>query len=150
MFDVLIYLVENYLDDNVNLSPNYHTIKTELQKAGFTLSNVNLALKWLASLDEHPRDECHAQAFRIFSEVEKKQLDLNCRNLLIALEHNGILSANHREIVIESTLVLENQVIDLQALKWIILMVLLTQADDEIAYLRMENIVYDLPSARLH
>jgi Smg protein len=35
-------------------------------------------------------------------------------------------------------------------LKWIVLMVLLSQPDEEIAFSRMEDMVYDLAPAYLH
>ncbi|MDQ7091933.1 MAG: DUF494 domain-containing protein [Methylococcales bacterium] len=150
MFDVLIYIFENYLEDNVDLFPNSHAIRDELLQAGFALPNVNLAFAWLESLNENDKRECETQAFRIFSESEKRHLDLDCRNLLIFLEHTGILSPDHRETVIDRALVLENEVIYLDELKWIVLMILLTQSDDEVAYSRMEDIVYDLSPAYLH
>ncbi len=150
MFDILIYLFENYLDDNVDLFPNSHVIRNELLKAGFAFPAINLAFAWLESLDENDHCECETQAFRIFCESEKKHLDLECRNLLIFLEHSGILSPDNREIVIDRAMVLENEAIYLDELKWIVLMVLFTRSDDEIAYSRMEDIVYNLSPAYLH
>lgn len=150
MFDVLIYLFENYLEDDVDLLPNSDAIRRELFQAGFAQPNVNLAFAWLESLDENDKRACKTQAFRIFSEPEKRHLDLECRNLLIFLEYSGILSPDNREIVIDRAMVLENEAIYLDELKWIVLMVLLTQSDDEVAYSRMEDIVYDLSPTYLH
>lgn len=150
MFDVLIYLFEYYLNNNENLFANSDPIKSKLLKTGFTLTDINLACAWLASLNKNHQYKCKTQAFRIFSKIEKIHLDLECRNLLVFLEHSGILSPSHREIVIDRVMALENEVIYLKELKWIVLMVLITQSDDDIAYLRMENIVYDLPPAYLH
>lgn len=150
IFDVLIYLFENYLENEVDLMPNSNAIRSELLKVGFALPDVNQAFDWLDSLGEQDMFNCQTQAFRIFSEAEKRQLDIECRNLLIFLEHNGILSPDNREVVIDRAMALENEEISLDNLKWIVLMVLLSQSDDEIAYSRMEDIVYDLTPAYLH
>jgi Smg protein len=40
--------------------------------------------------------------------------------------------------------------ISMDKLKWIVLMVLLSQPDEEIAFSRMEDIVYDLVPTFLH
>lgn len=149
MFDVLIYLFENYLEDEVDLMPNSHAIRSELLNIGFSQPDVNQAFDWLDSLDQQDLVDCQTSAFRIFSEPEKTQLDLDCRNLLIFLEHTGILSPDNREIVIDRAMALEDEIL-LDQLKWIVLMVLLSQSDDEIAYSRMEDIVYDLTPAYLH
>ncbi|NTU50789.1 MAG: DUF494 domain-containing protein, partial [Desulfobulbaceae bacterium] len=89
-------------------------------------------------------------AFRIFCDQEKTKLDIECRNLLMFLEHNGILNSANREIVIDRVMALENEEISLEKLKWITLMVLLSQPNEEIAFSRMEDIVYDLLPAYLH
>ncbi|MCK5728029.1 MAG: DUF494 domain-containing protein [Methylococcales bacterium] len=150
MFDVLIYLFENYLDDYIELTPNRSVIKTELLDQGFALSQVDSAFLWLKSLSEPHQRRCQTQAFRIFSTSEKHHLDIECRDLLISLELSGILSPDHREIVIDRTMVLENETITLDELKWIVLLVLLTQSEDDTAYSRMEEIVYDLSPSYLN
>ncbi|NOQ35181.1 MAG: DUF494 family protein [Methylococcaceae bacterium] len=149
MFDVLIYLFENYLEDEVDLTPNSNAIRSELLKMGFSQPDVSQAFDWLDSLDQQDLVDCQTRAFRIFSEQEKTQLDIECRNLLIFLEHTSILSPDNREIVIDRAMALEDE-ISLDQLKWIVLMVLLSQSDDEVAYSRMEDIVYDLTPAYLH
>ncbi len=88
--------------------------------------------------------------FRIFSAPEQRKLDLACRNLLLFLEHSGILSPANRELVIDRAMAFEDAEILLDELKWIVLMVLLSQADDAVAFSRMEDFVYDLTPAYLH
>jgi Smg protein len=45
---------------------------------------------------------------------------------------------------------LESEDITLEQLKWIVLMVLLSQPDEEVAFSRMENIVYEDEQPYLH
>jgi len=151
IFDVLIYLFENYLDDEMDLIPDSEGIKTELLQAGFEQSEVNNAFDWLESLTEQNTIKpIISTAFRIFSPQEEKKLNLDCRNFLLFLEHNGILTATTREIVIDRAMALDHETLSLDELKWTVLMVLLSHSDDDVAFSRMEDIVYDLTPALLH
>jgi Smg protein len=150
IFDVLIYLFENYMADEMEHLPDSDVIRNELEAAGFDPLEVSKAFAWLESLSVENTMHCVCATFRIFSPQEEAKLDLNCRNLLLFLEHSGILTSGNRELVIDRAMALEEQDISLDELKWIVLMVLLNQADSETAFSRMENIVYDLTPAYLH
>jgi len=50
------------------------------------------------------------------------------------LEQNGILNSSNREIVIDRAMALENEEISMEKLKWIVLMVLLSQPDEELLF----------------
>ena len=43
VFDVLIYLFENYMDDETDMSPDPDAIRTELLEAGFPHKEINKA-----------------------------------------------------------------------------------------------------------
>jgi len=151
IFDVLIYLFENYLDDNIDLQPDSEDIKTELLQAGFEQAEVNNAFNWLEALTEQSNIKPSiSSAFRIFCPQEETKLNLECRNFLLFLERTGILTPTIREIVIDRVMAIENETIALDELKWTVLMVLLSQSDDDVAFSRMEDIVYDLTPALLH
>jgi len=151
IFDVLMYLFENYMEDELDTLPDSDVIRTELLEAGFESCEVTKAFDWLDSLSlQGAIKPSVSPAFRIFCDQEKTKLDIECRNLLMFLEHNGILNSANREIVIDRVMALENEEISLEKLKWITLMVLLSQPNEEIAFSRMEDIVYDLLPAYLH
>ena len=151
IFDVLMYLFENYMEDEIEMLPDSDVIRTELLEAGFESCEVNKAFDWLDSLTlQRTIKPTVAPAFRIFCPQEIEKLDLECRNLIMFLEQNGILNSANREIVIDRAMALENEDISMEKLKWIVLMVLLSQPDEEIAFSRMEDIVYDLVPAYLH
>jgi len=151
IFDVLIYLFENYLDDEMDLIPDSEGIKTELLQAGFEQSEVNNAFDWLETLSEQNAIKpTVSSAFRIFNPQEEKKLDIECRNFLLFLEHGAILTASTREIVIDRAMALEHETLLLDELKWTVLMVLLNHCDDDAAFSRMEDIVYDLTPTLLH
>ena len=151
IFDVLMYLFENYMEDEVEMLPDSDVIRTELLEAGFESCEVNKAFDWLDSLSlQRAIKPTVTSAFRIFCSQEIAKLDLECRNLIMFLEQNGILNSANREIVIDRAMALENEEISMEKLKWIVLMILLIQPDEEIAFSRMEDIIYDLVPTYLH
>ncbi len=151
IFDVLMYLFENYMEDEMELRPDSDVIRTELLEAGFESCEVNKAFDWLDSLSlQRAIKPSVTPAFRIFCAQEIAKLDIECRDLIMFLEQNGILNSANREIVIDRAMALENEEISMEKLKWIVLMVLLSQPDEEIAFSRMEDIVYNLIPTYLH
>ena len=68
----------------------------------------------------------------------------------MSLERGGILSPTQREIVIERLLALDNEELDLEQVKWVVLMVLSCQPGEEAACERMEDLVYELPGLVPH
>ncbi|HAO24765.1 MAG TPA: hypothetical protein DCQ49_06630, partial [Methylophaga sp.] len=64
---------------------------------------------------------------RVFSESEIERLDIQCRGYLLFLEQVGVLDVETREVVIERVLALDSEEIDLEQLKWVVLMVLFYQ-----------------------
>jgi Smg protein len=151
IFDVLMYLFENYMEEEVDMFPDSDVIRTELLEAGFESCEVNKAFDWLDSLGLQQALKSSVTAtFRIFCSQEISKLDIECRNLIMFLEQNGILNSVNREIVIDRAMALENEEISMEKLKWIVLMILLSQPDEEIAFSRMEDIVYNLIPTYLH
>lgn len=151
IFDVLIYLFENYLDNEIEMFGDVDTIASELLDAGFEQPEVKKAFAWLESLTEESTiTPTVSSAFRIFSDQEKAALDLECRDFLMFLEHSKILTPTSREIVIDRAMALKNENITLDKLKWLVLMILLSQPDDAVAFSRMEDIVYNEVPTSLH
>ncbi|HYE37427.1 DUF494 domain-containing protein [Methylocaldum sp.] len=151
VFDVLIYLFENYMDDDVELTPDPDMIRTELLEAGFPQTEVNKAFEWLESLTEHNAIKpVSSPAFRIFSGQEIAKLDAECRGLLLFLEQSGILTPASRELVIDRVMAFNEETISLENLKWVVLMVLFSQPNEELAFARMENLVYESLPNYLH
>lgn len=82
-------------------------------------------------------------ALRVFSPAELERLPADCRGYLYTLERMGILDARQREIVIERLMALEQDELDVEQLKWVVLMVLSSQPGGELACARMEHLVFD-------
>ncbi|MEE9398076.1 MAG: DUF494 domain-containing protein [Methylococcales bacterium] len=155
VFDVLIYLFENYMDDNLEAESDPDIIMTELIEAGFTQAKINQAFQWLESLTDLNTEKANplqteTLSHRIFSAEEQIKLNRQCRGFLLFLEQNNILGSENRELVIDRVMALSEEAIDLEHLKWVVLMVLFSQPDQELAYAQMENLVYDTIPSILH
>ncbi|MDH4165798.1 MAG: DUF494 domain-containing protein, partial [Gammaproteobacteria bacterium] len=148
VLDILIYLFENYFDAETEdgFEPDRETLKLELEKAGFPGSEVERALCWLEELASDP-DRLHptptTRAIRVFAALEQARLDTDCRGYLFHLEQVGILSPTQRELVIDRLMALEGDEIDIDKLKWVVLMVLFSQPGQETAFSRMEDLVFE-------
>ncbi len=153
VLDILIHLFENFLDAEDDSTPDRDALKQELEQAGYPEADIERALVWLESLASDPDralNEGTARAVRVFSGQEQVRLDTDVRGYLLHLENLGILSAAQREVVIDRLLALDADDIDIEQLKWVVLMVLFSQPGQENAYQRMEDLVFDERRDAMH
>jgi len=153
VLDLLIYLFENYMSADDEPRPDRITLKVELEKAGFAEGDIERALEWLDGLSGDPLGkvaEATARAVRIFSGPELLRLDTDVRGYLMYLENVKILSGTQRELVIDRLMALEADEIDIDQVKWVVLMVLFSQPGQESAYAQMEDLVFEDRSDALH
>ncbi|HEY0683514.1 MAG TPA: DUF494 domain-containing protein [Steroidobacter sp.] len=148
VLDILIYLFENYFDADLDCAPepDRDTLRDELERAGFSEREVGRALEWLEQLSADPNRVGGipgSRAIRIFDAREQARLDTDCRGYILYLENIGIISPAQRELVIDRLLALDVQQIDIEQVKWVVLMVLFSQPGQQSAYLRMEDLVFD-------
>ncbi len=147
VFDILIYVFDRYMLEELPASAERESLARDLESVGFGEATVERAHDWLADLAEQREHASlkSSNAMRIYSEEECGRLDADCRGLLASLEASGILSATQREIVIDRLLALDAEDLDLEQVKWVVLMVLSSQPGQELAYARMEDLVFDDP-----
>ncbi len=154
VFEILIYLFENYMYDEGELEQDRESLQQELMEAGFHRSEIGKAFDWLESLTTAGSDgilpNAPQQSFRIYSEREEAKLDSECRGFILFLEQMGVLDHATREMVIDRVMALESDDVDLEQLKWVILMVLFNQPGQEAAVAWMEDLVLDEVVAQLH
>jgi len=155
VFDVLMYLFDNYFVEDYEINSDQESLKYELVQAGFGDNQVIKAFDWLEGLALQ-KDLIHLEnlagkdTLRIYSEREMEKLDVACRGFLLFLEQSVVLDACDREVVIDRAMALEAEEIDLQQLKWVVLMVLLNQPGKEAAFIWMEDVVMDDTQSGLH
>ena len=154
VLDVLMYLFETYVDAEEDPEPDQSELRLELSKAGFGDAEIDRALEWLDGLTDHQESLAFnaqpAVGTRIYNELEVERLDVPCRGYITYLEQIGILSATQREILVDRLLALETPDIDVEQIKWVVLMVLFSQPGQELAYARMEDLVFDEESGVIH
>ncbi len=155
VLDILIYLFENYFDTDADdgPEPDRDTLQQELERAGFPPGEVERALSWLEELAADPSRQHPApttRAIRVFAALEQARLDTDCRGYLVHLEQVGILSPAQRELVIDRLMALDGDEIDIEKLKWVVLMVLFSQPGQETAFSRMEDLVFEDRSGAIH
>lgn len=156
MLDVLMYLFEHYyMDDDSELDADRESLQIELLEAGFPPGEITKAFDWLDSLAQlrvTGVPEIHTgHSLRIYTDAEMNRLDSECRGFLLFLEQIGILNDASRELVIDRVMALDtDEEVDIDQLKWVILMVLFNQPGEEAAYAWLEDLVFDDYSDNLH
>ncbi len=154
VFDVLMYLFENYFYHDDGPQPDRDSLESELFEAGFTSAEIRKAFDWLDGLAEsrvRPRLSVEGnRSIRIYADREAAKLDIDCRGLLLFLEQVGIVTAASREVIIERVMALADEEVDIETLKWVVLMVLFNQPGQEEAYACMETLLFDNPVQFLH
>lgn len=135
VLDVLIYMFENYMfDEQEEYGPDQETLVQELSQAGFEHGMIDRAFDWLENLaqlcEQSPATPPARQdALRHYTAPEAERLGVEAQGLLLNLEQCGVLDPVSREMVIDQLMALGVDSIDLDHLKWVILMVLSNYAE---------------------
>ena len=158
MLDILIYLFENFYEQNESeFLVNRDDLLGELIQAGFAEAEIHKAITWIENLVELRNGgvQTHLQvssvsSMRIYTEAEQFYINTECRGFLLFLEHINVLNIDTREMAIARLVELENTNLDLDDIKWVILMVLFNVPNGERAYLQMEELVQSKRHDYLH
>lgn len=147
ILDILLYLFEHYFYDDPDAVRDRDSMQAGLIAAGFSPAEISKAFDWLDELARQ-RPACGDLTpmpgpARVFAEAERAKLDLDAQGFLIFLEQAGVLDAVHRELVLDRVMALDQDEIDLDDLKWVVLMVLFNQPGAEAAYAWMESQIFE-------
>ncbi|MCP1673312.1 Smg protein [Natronocella acetinitrilica] len=153
VFDVLMYLFENYIYDD-EPQPDRESLESELFEAGFQQLEIRKAFTWLDDLArsrELPTTAIdNSQAIRVFTDEEQSKIDTDTQGFLLYLEQAGVVTATSRELIIDRLMALDDEEIDPDLVRWVTLMVLYNQPGQEEAYAWMENLLFDSPVHLVH
>ncbi|MDR3490653.1 MAG: DUF494 domain-containing protein [Gammaproteobacteria bacterium] len=146
MFDVLMFIFENYMDGNVALKTDNETIAIELEKVGFTKGEIDCALDWLEGLSRFKVSMETAPLFaspslRHFIAEETEQLGTEGKGFLLYLEQLGILDPATREMVIDRVMALDSRAVDLGRVKWVVLMVLFSLPEKKLTLSLLQDMI---------
>jgi Smg protein len=164
MFDVLVYLYENYWRGDA--CPELPQLERKLSAIGFESDEIREALIWLDGLNlaaqsslgqEEPAPEptlvpnCLPQSvhsMRVYSVAEQNQLGAACLGFITFLESAGVLPPSMREVVIERAVAAAGgELMPLDDLKIIVLMVYWSFGEEPDALVLDE--LYDDPETRV-
>lgn len=146
MFEVLMYLFENYMDGSVSLNADQGTVVTELEQAGFSQHEIDRALDWLDGLNRFQETvqagpQLTPHAVRHFLPEECERLGVEERGFLLYLEQLSVLDAMTREIVIDRLMALDRRELDLGRVKWVVLIALFNQPDKKSALTLLQDMI---------
>ncbi len=157
VFDVLMYLFENYMDDAQEIGPDQDALIVELSQAGFPRGEINKAFLWLEELstlrEAMPTgmiSAARSDTTRYFIAEEIEKIGQEGLGFLLQLERRGVLDTLSREIIIDRIMALDTYDIELEHLKWIVLMVLYNQSGQDQAYNLLEDLVLSDQEDCLH
>jgi len=157
MFDILMYLFENYIHSEAEVMVDHDVLTDELTRAGFHQDEIYKALAWLEKLAALQDSEIYpyltrttSRSIRIYTQEETQLLDVECRGFLMFLEQVNVLEFSTREMVIDRVMELDTQHFSIDDLKWVVLMVLFNVPGKENAYSQMEDLIFDEQEGPLH
>ncbi len=145
VLDTVLFLFENYLED-CHEPPQRAILENILRADGFPEPTVRRALDWLEILEapEHKfaSDTFGAGAWRVFNAQECARLTAQARGFLLYLEQIAVLDPVLRESVIERLLALDDEVVDIEQVQWVVLLSLFRRPGQEAAFAQMEDLLY--------
>ncbi|MBB6600351.1 DUF494 family protein [Luteimonas sp. MC1825] len=142
ILDVLLYLFEHYFTEDADLIRDRDSLQSGLLQAGFSPAETSKAFDWLDALAAQRPVSPVVRAngpTRMYAPRELDKLDVECRGFLLFLEQHGVVDADQRELVVDRAMALDQDELDLDDLKWVVLMVLFNQPGSEAAYAWMET-----------
>ena len=136
MFEVLVYVYENYWQGDV--CPELPQLGRKLTAAGFEADEIHAALVWLGGLNtaaqstqiylpktDHGNDvqAQHPSSIRAYSVAEQDHIGSDALGFISFLESSGVLPPHMREIVVDRAMASPDSPVELDDLKIIVLMV---------------------------
>ena len=128
MFDVLVYLYENYWRPDA--CPEPQQLRRKLSAVGFEPDEIQEALRWLDGLASSaeglagkPGGQPGGHSLRLYTEAEREVLGDESVGFISFLESAAVLPPPMREMVIDRAMAAGGQPMALDDLKVIVLMV---------------------------
>lgn len=153
VLNVLMYLFQNHMQENCELTQDPSHIIHALEEAGFNSSAINEAINWLEALvkkDAKLLEKPQSTSTRVFTAFEHDIIDEESLGFILSLELQGILTPETREVVINQILALETETVDVSLVKWVTLMVLFNQPGNKKELASMEFFVLDSAVSGVH
>ena len=130
MYEILIYLIENYFDRGSY--PDSATLTQKLTMAGFDEEEISQALSWLSELtnrdvDYYPTTLAQSSSLRWYAPSETEVIDLEGQGFILFLEQSGIINPLQRELLINRVLKMNGNNSSLEKIKLVVMLDLWVQ-----------------------
>lgn len=148
MFDVLVYLYENYWRPDA--CPDHDQLARKLTAVGFESEEIEEALSWLEGLNQLVQSHGASQrpdSIRVFTPAELDLLGEECIGFISFLESAGVLPPRLREIVIDRAVA--GAPVSLEDLKIIVLMVFWSLGEEPDALI-LDELFVDAADRLIH
>lgn len=155
MFDVLVYLYENYWRPDA--CPDESQLRRKLSAVGFESDEIQDALRWLDGLAHTAESHVAAQgasSLRVYTATERETLGEASIAFISFLESAGVLPPAMRETVIDRALAAAAAAggagpLDLDDLKIIVLMVFWSHGEEPDALI-LDELFVDAEDRLIH
>ena len=150
MFEVLVYLYENYWRPDA--CPGHQQLSRKLSAVGFENDEIQDALKWLDGLADSAESYTGAQgphSLRVYSEAERELLGDESIGFIGFLESAGVLQAPMSEIVIDRAMDVGAGSLDLEDLNIIVMMVFWSLGEEPDALI-LDELFVDAEDRLIH
>ncbi|MFZ4651025.1 MAG: DUF494 family protein [Rubrivivax sp.] len=150
MFDVLVYLYENYWRPDA--CPDHRQLARKLTAVGFENEEIQEALSWLDGLAVTSQERPTAQSalgVRVYTAAESELLGEESIGFITFLESAGVLPPAMRELVIDRAMATGSAPIELEDLKVIVLMVFWSQGEEPDALI-LDELFVDVQDRLIH
>jgi Smg protein len=141
VLDVLVYLYQNYFQSAPDQVHDRDQLTQDLVDAGFDGEQVERAFAWLLELQEaltQPQETLQLGPVRVYSDEEQDRLGVDGVSFLMRLESQGQIDARVREQVLERVAALDEDSIEVDELKWVVLLVLFNRSDEAVDHRLLE------------
>jgi len=125
--NVLMYVFENYVEDNIKLKKPQEIINKMIQE-GFGQEQAHQAIDWFNVLAKQQDaantfyQDKRPDSFRVYSHYEQHKITEEARQFLTDLESGGLIDAHLHEVILHQALVMDEPLIELAEIQWITLM----------------------------
>lgn len=150
MFDVLVYLYENYWRPDA--CPDHDQLSKKLTAVGFESDEIEDALSWLDGLADASQSYAgtqSAKSMRVYTPYEQDHLGESSIGFISFLESAGVLNPAMREIVVDRAMAAEGSPIALEDLKIMVLMVFWSLGEEPDALI-LDELFVDVADRLIH
>jgi Smg protein len=150
MFDVLVYLYENYWRPDA--CPDHDQLSKKLTAVGFESDEIEDALSWLDGLADAAQSYEGTQSIksmRVYTPYEQEHLGESSIGFISFLESAGVLNPAMREIVVDRAMAAEGSPITLEDLKIMVLMVFWSLGEEPDALI-LDELFVDVADRLIH